>query len=73
MYIKITPSKVRASLRSLARGHEPQIPVRILADHILDEGVPALKSGNAPKEDFVCFAERLFALNDPRQPERGQL
>lgn len=68
MYIKFTPSKVRASLRSLANGHEPLIPAWLLADHLLHEGASTIKHRDAPKDDFVRFAERLFTLNDSRQP-----
>jgi hypothetical protein len=69
MYVKITPTKAQASLRSLARGHEPKIPVYLLADYLLHHGSLSLSTGNAPKDDFVRFAEHLFALNDPRQPD----
>lgn len=69
MFIKVTPSKAQASLRNLAKGREPKIPVAILADYLLHHGSPSLRPANAPKDDFVRFAERLFALNDPRQPE----
>ncbi|HVJ07429.1 MAG TPA: hypothetical protein VM554_03540 [Acidisarcina sp.] len=66
MYVKITPSKAQASLRNLANGREPKIPVAILADYLLHHGSPSMMSGSAPKDDFVRFAEHLFALNDPR-------
>lgn len=69
MYVKITPSKAQASLRSLARGDEPKIPVYLLADYLLHHGSLSLSTGNVPKDDFVRFAEHLFALNDPRRPD----
>lgn len=70
MYVKkITPSKAQASLRSLARGHEPKIPVCILAGYLLHHGALSLSTGNALKDDFVRFAEHLHSLNDPRQPD----
>lgn len=70
MFMLITPSKVQASLRNLARGRESKIPVAILADYLLHHGSPSLTLGNAPKDDFVRFAERMFTLNDPRQTEQ---
>jgi hypothetical protein len=66
---RITPSKAQAALRSLERGHEPKIPVCILAGYLLAHGFLSLSTGNAPKDDFVRFAEHLHALNDPRQPD----
>jgi hypothetical protein len=64
--VKVTPSKAQASLRNLARGLEPKIPVYMLADYLLHHGSLSLSTSNAPKDDFVRFAEHLYALNDPR-------
>jgi hypothetical protein len=73
MFIKVTPSKAQASLRNLARGREPQIPVGILADYLLHHGSLSLSTSNAPKDDFVHFAEHLHALNDPRPEQTTDL
>ncbi len=70
---KVTPHKAQASLRKLARGLEPQIPVYILADYLLHHGSLSLSTGNAPKDDFVHFAEHLYTLNDPRPEQTTDL
>jgi len=65
--ITITPSKAQSSLRSLAHGKEPGIPIHLLADYILAQG--ALSA--PPKDDFVRFAERLHGLKDCRAQSEG--
>jgi hypothetical protein len=71
-YVKITPSLMRTSLRELARGKEPRIEPCILADYILHHGSFAEMAAPTSKNDFVSFAENLFALKDSRQPEWGE-
>ncbi len=67
VYVKITPTKMRAELRALAHGKKPRIPVDILADYILTY---CAKSGGAthprPQDDSIAFLKRLYALEDPR-------
>jgi len=63
-YTVITPSLVRESLRAIARGRKPRIAPVVVADLVLGG---FLDSGpSVPSDEFVRFATRLYALEDPR-------
>jgi hypothetical protein len=65
----ISPSIARSELRSLAHGKRSRIPVKILAEYVLNYcSQPAQPSTPKPRpqDDSVQFLERLYALEDPR-------
>ena len=73
MYVKITPTKMRADLRALVHGQQPRIPIDVLAQYTLNYCTRSASAPAAPKSkgDSVEWCERLYALEDTRQKLAG--
>jgi ubiquinone/menaquinone biosynthesis C-methylase UbiE len=61
---------VRKQLRALSGGKKSQVPIRVLAQFILDLGCGSGDLARVPEpkahDDSVQFLTRMYALKDPR-------
>lgn len=57
MYTKLTPKLVRSSLRSIASGKKPSLPIHALASYLQTGG---LKPKDRLEAESIRFVNRVF-------------
>jgi len=64
----ISPSIAQSELRTLARGKRSRIPVRVLAQYVLNYCTRDAAAMPEPgiQDDSLRFLEALYRLEDPR-------